>query len=172
MGVGMIVIALNCEAQMTLTPYGFMSDSAQAYLVWEFPDRSKQELYESSLNHFKRKYDNPDKVLQLVDNHSIFVNALLSVRYNVWNSMFGYKIRYEIDVSFKEGRMKVEPKIESIIELIMDLPGGRKMATSEIWVIENGEATIKRGDIVRGINKWINGYTEELRKSIISDNEW
>lgn len=102
----------SANAQFVLTPKGLKSvkDSSD-FVVFEFPNKTKEDLYKSTLLYFNKKYIDPESVIKTIENEMISVNGSIGV------SIFEKKIRiktYSFDIHcfykilFKDGKIRID----------------------------------------------------------------
>lgn len=110
--ITMCIIAWSANAQFVLTPKGLKSakDSSD-FVVFEFPNKSKEDLYKSALLYFNNKYINPESVIKPLEDEIISVNGSIGV------SIFEQKIKtktYSFDIHcfykilFKDGKIRID----------------------------------------------------------------
>lgn len=91
-------------------------DSTKNYVVLEYPKMSKVDLYKKTLTYLNSLYKVPGAVISIVDGESITVNGH-SDQPNVDNGVFKYPFDYNIVFQFKDGKIRVQPRIIKIEEL-------------------------------------------------------
>lgn len=106
-----LLFSINSFAQIPkfiLTPNGLVNqiDSTSNYLVLEFPETKKENLYNKSISYMHAVYASPKDVISELENESITVNAINrnSIRRN---SMHIFDINYTIKIDFKDNKLRI-----------------------------------------------------------------
>lgn len=94
-----------------LTQSGFVDaqDNQKNYIVLKFPGKTKSEIYTATKLFLNKQFNDPNKVIAVVDNEQIVVNAvenkavLASLDYH-YNEVY----------TFKDGKIKYEPNIKRL----------------------------------------------------------
>lgn len=91
-----------------LTPKGFVDseDHTKNYLVLEFPNKTKEELFKETMIYLTKNYVSAKDVISKVDNEVITINAYSSIPVTV--GFQKYTNRYTISFSFKDSKVKVD----------------------------------------------------------------
>jgi hypothetical protein len=167
-------MAQKSQAQIfELTPTGFDP------VVLEFEGRSAKSLQNSCLTRLNSFYVYPEKVLKVVDGHSIVVNAVSNSA--IESKLYTYQLEYVIEIFFKDGRMRVEPHMSSLTKTLYDLKTRvlltDKQATTgseeinAIWhTASNGEYFVLHKDVKKELERWFSAYVQLLVQAINEDN--
>lgn len=91
-----------------LTPNGFVDseDHTKNYLVLEFPNKTKEELFNETMIYLTKNYVSSKDVISKVDNEVITINAYSSIPVTV--GFQKYTNRYTISFSFKDSKVKID----------------------------------------------------------------
>jgi hypothetical protein len=90
-------------------------DSTKRFIVVDVPEFSKEALYSATLTHLNSVYRNPQRLITSVENKAITVNA-------VTRSIIGdldwyvYEVAYTVNLQFRDGRFRVDARINGIDE--------------------------------------------------------
>ena len=82
------------------------------HLITEIDNKSKTELYISTIDWIKDNYKNPDNVIKsTIENNKIRFEGINPKSYceNVLGMSNCFDIKYVIEVEFKDGKYKIEP---------------------------------------------------------------
>lgn len=175
---GSLIICLFGFAQtMKLTPDGFVdaSDSSKKYVVIEFPNASQSELYKDALVMLNKKYRSSKDVLSAVEPESITIDAISSHPVHR-TSMHSFTNRYNITISFKDGKIKVDaPSIQLYTydygkKQEMFLIGGFTIDGSSFGIYnKKGELKIEKAE--NDLNQFVNNFIADI-KNIQSKEDW
>ncbi len=106
-----VFLSLSCFAQkFELTPNGIVNsqDHTKNYVVIEIPDLSKDEIFTKAHQYITTKYISPQDVMSVSGTDLIAINGFLKAPYNDGMHNCDANIRYRINLSFKDGRFKIE----------------------------------------------------------------
>lgn len=94
-----------------LTPQNLVNaeDNSKSYIVLEFPEKTKEELYKSFKIYFQKLYDNSNFTMTNTENEQIVINNR-DVYVGLGFSYYYYKDIY----TFKDGKVKYEPYFEKL----------------------------------------------------------
>jgi len=180
--IGKVSFAQSTIPKFELKPNGLVGpDSTKNYIVLEAPKISKLDLYKKTLTYLNSIYNNPSKVITSVEGESIIVNGFTeAVRGPI--GFYKYPMSYNINIQFKDGRMKIEPYIVSLAEVWSKNEPERKIYINAsdsperaeincIFMISNktGKSFVFNEKLKAGIESWINAYVAGIAKSY-SDN--
>lgn len=104
-----ILTSLNGFSQkFELTPQGFVdsADHTKNYLVLEFPNKTKEELFKETMIYLNKSYFSPQDIISSVDKETITITTLSSHLIRAMVSEF-YN-QYSITFSFKDGKVKID----------------------------------------------------------------
>ena len=168
---------------MELKHQGFVaSDSTSTFVVIEFPNKSKKELYTNTLTYLNSIYGNPEKVLSTVENESIIVNGLTeSIKGSL--DWYKYPMFYRIIIMFKDEKIKLEPIITNLTEItgtgtenkyyVSNTDSPKEVEINCIWMEskKNNGYFLFRDELKLSIDNWFNSYVKSLKKGI-KNNDW
>lgn len=91
-----------------LTPNGFVDseDHTKNYLVLEFPNKTKEDLFKETLIYLNKTYFSPQDIISTVENETITITAVSSTLIRAMISEF-YN-QYSITLSFKDNKVKID----------------------------------------------------------------
>lgn len=167
--------------KMELKPNGFVSaaDSTKNYVVLEVPKVKQAELYKKTLTYLNGFYKNPSQVISAVDGESITVNGITNeIKGSI--EWYKYPMEYNIMIQFKDGKMKVSPKIISLNEIWSESKPARKIylkntdspkhvEISCIYMQHKVGYFLFLKELKESLDSWANGYTSGITKNL-SDN--
>lgn len=107
-----LLFTVNSFAQeFKLSPSGFVNPATEKdYVVLEFPNKTKEELYAATLKELYGVFKSPKTVLSELDNETITINAIASEKIRR-TSFHKYENQYAISLAFKEGKIKVSAPV-------------------------------------------------------------
>ena len=97
-----------------LTPCGFRSvtDSTKNYIVLNFPDKTKEDLYKEVLAWTNKNYGSGENTIRTINNENISIN---SISYNdikvASNAAIYCHMEYQLNISFKDDKIKIDAPI-------------------------------------------------------------
>lgn len=177
----LMLCTMPLEAQFLLTPDGFVNPKTPGknYVVYEFPGKSQQEIFNATVSYLYSIYVNPDVVLSLSGNNLITINGLGKNAIQTDRKSF-YDIKYTISIQIREERMRINaPYIVS-----MDNPNNAPYNYSEFYIVglgyfKNGVFN-KKGKVINetalfSIETFFEDYISRLRNGIFSgsnEEDW
>lgn len=179
------VFAFETNAQdiqkMELKPNGFVgNDSTKNYIVIEIPTKKQNELYKSALVYLSSIYRNPQNVITSVENESIIINGMTE---SIIGDLKWYKYRlyYNINIQFKDGKMKFEPTITDFIEIysenkerkiyVANSDSPNEAEINCIWMTGESKLTfLLKEDLKLSTENWLNGYLSSLIEGMTNDD--
>lgn len=163
--LGMIFCS-NLFAQV-VPEFSLMSDGTmqaldKSYIVVEFPDKTKSDLYSDVLFAVSSLYASPKDVLSTSENESITINGYAKdcLHYGM-NVM---SIHYSITMLFKDGKVRVNSP--QVVSIVFD---GGKISTNFVgWLktqnfFVNGEVNTKPNKV-----KVVEEYNRKMNSLIYS----
>ena len=144
-----ILNAQVVSQEFELTPENFRSksESDKDYIVIEVPGKTNNELFNKSKQFINQYYNNPKFVTSESDNSQIVINAYGS-KYSM--TMFSWYNEYQIELQFKDGKIKLSPKFK----WIKNYNGGDDiplvLSSGYMWAVFN-----KKGKVMRSKSKEI-----------------
>ncbi len=190
--VMVVVFSVDCKAQDTIPKFqlaynGFVGvdeNSVKHYLVLDVPSKSKKELYSSCLVSLSKMYTYPNKVLSTVENESIVINGFIQSLKDK-NDLYNYQLYYNINIQFKEGKLKIEPVISKLFELptfsekknriyIVNTNSSKKGEIHCIWMLskKTNEYFLFKKELKNIIDNWMNAYVSRLHREIKVVDNW
>ncbi|MDX6748168.1 DUF4468 domain-containing protein [Polaribacter sp. PL03] len=123
--------------------FKFDNKGLNDYLVINFKDKAKSELYSKSINWIKETFKKPEEVINSkIANEKIFIEGISpsTLRIGSGSSM---NAKYIIEIAFKEGKIKFTPtKLEYYT---------KEYGWNEIFINENAKRYYKNSGKVRGL---------------------
>lgn len=181
---------------MVLTNKGFISqdDSVKNYVVYEYNNISKADLYKSVLLFIQKKYRSPKDVLNEVPNESISISGLQPDCIGIpWRSKIDqkfsgkYAVRYDMSynfiVQFKENKIRIDAPF---FECERVLTGGKKAMLITVgkkgflsdnhYIFSEKDGSIKEPDAKFQLENFFNKIFMEIKDAPITaqknDSEW
>lgn len=93
------------------TEFKFSKEGFTDYVVTEVPGKTQSELYKKAIDWVSVTYKNPKEVIKAqIENDYIRIQGASStlVIFNVLGSKTYYDSRYQIEISFKDGKYKFD----------------------------------------------------------------
>lgn len=123
--------------------FNFDNKGLNDYLVLNFKDKTKSELYSKTINWIKETFKKPDEVINSkIENEKIFIEGISpsTLRIGGGSSM---NAKYRIEIAFKEGKIKFNPtRLEYYT---------KEYGWNEIFINENAKRYYKKSGKVRGL---------------------
>ena len=183
-----LILTVNLYSQDTLPKMelkhkGFVaSDSTSTFVVIDYPDKSKNDLYTNALTYLNSIYGDPEKVLSTVENESIIVNGLTeSIKGSL--DWYKYPMFYKIIIQFKDEKIRVEPIITDLTEItgtgtinkyyVSNTDSPKEVEINCIWMKskKTNDYFLFRDELKLSIDNWINSYVKNLVNGI-ENNDW
>ena len=108
-------VCVNLNAQLKLTCNGFVDDKNKEknYVVVTFDSLSQKKLYTEVLKFITTSFKSPKDVLNEVENEMITIRGVQLKKIGIGMRVgkaytFVYDIDYNITISFKDGRIKID----------------------------------------------------------------
>lgn len=151
-----------------VTPEGLRDVNLKPYIVLDFPGKSAAELFESSLLFVNERFQNPKEVIASeITNKKLRFSEHTTMRVTNGGVKVTVNITYDIDLDFKEGRVKYE-----IVNLDMGAFAfkGSIWKTYPIWNEKNGKLRLEeeKNELEELFNKGISLYVN----SINNESDW
>lgn len=168
----------NSYPKMELKPNGFVAeDSTKNYIVLDFPEQSKDQLYKSALTYLNSIYNNPQRVLNVSEGESIVVNGFTN---SIKGSLdwYEYPMNYQILIEFKDARIRVVPSILSLEEIVSkdlkhkyyvkntDSSNSVEINSIYMWSNKIGGFFLFQENLKNSIDSWLNAYISMLGNSM------
>lgn len=175
-----VLLSINSHAQFSLTKEGFINteDNAKNYVVIEFEDMPKDELYLRTLKYVTSTYKSAKDVVSKVDNEMITLNG--SEPNKILAKTIRYDISYNVTISFKDNKIKIDaPTFECSSfsggkPYRLTMSGSNGGFGSEVTIglfKKNGEASLK--NTIIEIESFFNGLVSGIKGSINGNqDEW
>ena len=152
------------------------SDTSKSYIVVDFPEKSKADIYKQVERWVNKKYISPKDVVSKVDNESISINGVSknAVRRN---SMHSFDMNYTITVEFNDNKMKINAPWFRLTNLY-------NMKLQELHLVSNNSFTgsdlgiwstslkLKSEKAKLDLEDYFTKYISELQKGIVEKNDW
>lgn len=186
-----IFISLNIKGQngipkMELKQNGFVGvelDSTKNFIVIEIPNKKKSDLYKSTLIYLNSIYTNPQKVLSTIENEAIVINGLTKLIKDK-DELYDYRLFYNINIQFKDGKLKFQPTVTELIEVfssisresriyIVNTDSPKDIEINCIWMQgkKSKEYFLFKNDLKIKLDNWVNDYVFNLLNGI-EKNDW
>lgn len=169
--------ALMYGQKFQLTPNGFVNaeDNSKNYVVVDFPNKSKEEIYKKVSVMLNKKYKSSKDVISAVEPESITINAISAKKIRR-TGMHSFDNRYNITLSFKDGKVKIDaPSFELSTfdygkKQEMFLIGGFSLDGSSFGIY-NKKGELKINKAADDLNTFANEFIEDI-KNIEKQDEW
>lgn len=123
--------------------FNFDNNGLNDYLVLNFKNKTKSELYSKTINWIKETFKKPNEVINSkIENEKIFIEGISpsTLRIGGGSSM---NAKYRIEIAFKEGKLKFNPtRLEYYT---------KEYGWNEIYINENAKRYYKKNGKVRGL---------------------
>lgn len=161
-----------------LTAKGFVNseDTSKDYIVVEFPEKTKEELYKQVLITLNKKYKSAKNVISSVEPENITLNAISASRIRRTNS-HSFENKYNITLSFKDGKIKIDaPQVDLYTfdygkKQEMYLVGGFSLDGSSFGIF-NKKGDVKIEKAKEDLESFANSFIEDIKNGINSKDEW
>lgn len=180
--ITLLTVSICANAQFALTPNNFIStnDESKSYIVLEFGDVSKQELYNRAKKYLNTVYNNPDLVISSVENEQITIDAYTEI---VLPFALGIKstedFYYKYTIDFKDGRIRFYPLYKHILITesdIYEVPLFGYKSMGQILGIYNKKKKCIAPNWIEPINDCVNNFVESLDQALngndASTDDW
>lgn len=151
--------------------------SNKNYTVFEYPGKTKADLYTLVLKNITRLYLSPKSITSKVENEIISINAVASSVLPVDKSSF-LDCGYILTIQFKDGKIKVDaPSITSVTwgANHRDVNGifGEWMKGQRMFVGKKGYEKLNKPEAIDYFTRRINAIVESIVKiEPSSDQNW
>lgn len=168
--------------EVSLKPIGLVGpDSTKNYVVILVPKATKADLYKKTLTYLNSIYKNPAKVISSVDGESITVNGYTDEIKGSFH-LYTYSMHYNINLQFKDGKIKLQPNITDLIEdkhdskpdlkyyiNSYDSPDRAEVNCIYLKQVGSGKVVLFNQALKSSIDIWANNYVAGIVKSF-NDN--
>lgn len=154
----------------TLTANNFINTvNNDDFIVLEFTDKPKNELFNLTKEFINTYYNNPKFVTSESEKDQLVVNAFGK---NYSMTMFKWYNEYQYELLFKDGKIKFTPKFK----WIKNFNGGNDiplvLAPGYIWAVFNTKGKIMRSKAKDIADQDVNDFIKSLKNKIESKEEW
>lgn len=157
------------EFELTSDNFKNKSEINNDYIVLEIPGKTKNELFTKSKEFINQYYNNPKYVTSETENSQIVVNAFGSKYYM---TMFNWYNEYQIELQFKDDKIKVTPKFK----WIKNYNGGNDVplviGPGYLWAVYNKKGKVMRSKSKEVAEQDLKDFVNGLLKKINSNNDW
>lgn len=166
-----------------ITPNGFFNtaDDSKRYVVLDFPNISKEELFLDAIKFINANYERPEEITNILENEQIVITdfSFINVKTNFFNAYESLQLKYfyKYDLQFRDGKIRIEPKFDylryigshSNINLI-----GDKSFNSVNSGLFNRKGKAINKDIIEAVDEKTNEFIRSLEERIQTSikNEW
>jgi len=164
-----LIAGMTFGQTFKLTPENYKTADNKDYVVYEFPGKSKTELFKTAKIYITSNYKNlkgdgynevePDQIVL-----NLRANAGTIKRLGIPVIGGDFTNRYEIN--FKDEKIMVKPQFESI-----ELPDGMGGLTDKQAFNKKGDVSINKIHF-EGIQEKTNQFVEELQKGMQKSSDW
>ncbi|MFR3058347.1 DUF4468 domain-containing protein [Phocaeicola coprophilus] len=156
----------------------FKSDAAyhsadgNRFIVFEYPNMSKNELFNKIYLSASKLYTNPDKVISKVDGELISLHGI-SGNCIKWGQWSYFSVEYVIKFQFKDNKIRVD--VPEIVNFYND--DGRSYGSPLGWLrtqrIFTEEKTTDKEIVIKGFEDAVNDVINSvLYNAFNDDNDW
>lgn len=164
---GLATIQAQSSAQFTLTPEGF-SD----YVVTDVPGKSQADLYKKTIEWISTAVKHPtEKIVSKTENQKIVFEGTDKIVSLNGAMKLSYESRYQIEVSFKEGKYKFDLlKLEYNTPRTAHGPGGwRDFELTDVGVYFTKQGELRPANKFHSeIPEYFNNLNNDLKRYIES----
>lgn len=178
--IHLLTAALFCTTiaaqEFELTATGFQSGEND-YLILEYPESSKEELYKAALAYLHTRYHNPKEALSLLENESITISghSRNQVRRNNFHT---FDLDYTWSIRFKDGKVRFDAPAVIMRNwyegdwqlLLINLEKGGFMDTYRMGIYKKGK--LKHELAKSDLEQYFNSFIKEFSNSVLSNNDW
>ena len=175
-----LVFGQDATPLQTPSPSNFTITKAEGlspFIIVKTENKTKEELYKKTIEWINKNYNEPSEVIKAqVENDYIRFQGVSKDKY-CWTNMMSFcnDIRYEIEISFKDGKYKFE-----VLNLehyhVTGASGIRswyKVDYKDSWTHfkKDGEVRKMYVDNIVQITSFFNGLSKNLYDYIYNQNE-
>ncbi len=170
-----LLATVSAKAQFVLTPEGLINSENpdNNYIIYEFNEKSQQELFDAAMSYLFSYYVNPDVVLSSSEPHSITINALSENTIQIQKKLFA-DITYTISIQIKDNKIRINtPYIVSIIHDHIEYTIKGYMMFGHCVYSNKGKLINELAK--QSIESFFNKYNTDLYKGILNstnEDEW
>ena len=164
---GLLAICIdNVYGQLTLTPDGLTIDDGGDYIVLDFSDKSKEQLFDNAHLFAGSNFVSPQDVISVSGKEQITLNGVVS---NIeWKNIMVQhcSVNFTITMLFKDGKIRINiPTINSIHT------SGAELYIVQSTVLLTDGIFKKNGKLYSaktksGIEDFFNGFIKDLKEYI------
>jgi len=163
--------------KMDLRPSGFFGpDSISRYVIINMPKVNKADLYKKTLTYVNSLYQDPQAVVTAVPGESITINAQTdNIKGKAENAY--YPTKYNIIIEFKDGKIKFQPTIISMVEhwraierstpfYVSNKQSTDPYEVNAVWIVRDNGPLLFHKEVKLSLDEWINGYIAGIASKV------
>jgi hypothetical protein len=177
LSIALAVISSVLSAQtFIVTPDGLRdsSDNKKYYIVLQMPGRSASQLYSTCLKELIRNRSGKERTVTASTENEFIKYETLDKTFMIVNNG-GAKIlfsaRYTIELSFKDGRIRVEPTLLNMFSGELGIPIVFTGGLLDGYAIYDKKGNLKRPVIKSDLERYFSDLVKSLRYEISPDQK-
>ncbi|TDQ80227.1 hypothetical protein [Sphingobacterium yanglingense] len=167
---------------LKITPNGFVDrrDSSKKYIILDFPNISKRELFKETIKYINANYEHPEEITNLLNDEQIVITDFELIKVNagfLGGGSIDLQYYYKYDLQFKDGKIRFDPKFDFLkywdSNTIISLIGERSFAAGATGLFNRkGKATNDK--MVQAVEDKTNAFIQSLKERInsLNDSNW
>lgn len=165
-----LFISICSFSQYVLTPDNFKDkdDLSKDYIVLDYVGKSQSELFNLSKQFINTYYHNPKFVSSEANNNQLVINALGN---NYKMVMFNWNNEYQIELLFKDDKIKITPKFKWVKNLNGSDDVPLVIQSGYMWAVFNKKGKVMRSSAKVAAENDLNNFIADLKKKIESKKE-
>lgn len=164
------VSVITYSQTFQLTPDNFKQvESQEDYIIIDFPQKNKEELFNKTKEFVNSYYNNPKFVTSESEKDQIVINAF-GEKYNM--TMFNWNNEYQIEILFKNEKIKITPKFKWIKNFNGGADVSLNMGNGQLWAVFNKKGKVMRSKAKETAENDINSFLQNLKVKINKSNDW
>ncbi len=172
---GVLCFAINdLQAQFVLTPNGLKCEGDNDYIVIEFEDKTKEQLFDNTHLFASSSFVSPHDVISVSGKEQITLNGVAT---NIrWRNIIlkHCSVNFTITILFKDGKIRIN---NPIINRIYTSGSELKLVKSNVMTTDgifkkNGK--IYSEPTKEDIENFFNKFVDDLKQYIVQDkhSDW
>ena len=176
---------LFAQDKMELLPEGFKTsqvDQSSEFLIIDIPGKTQEQLYKATLVYLNGTFRNPKNVITAVESESVIVNAYTDA-FGANSELKNYELWYNLNMKFKDGKIRFEPIIVDLAQTFMDQPKRTVYISSTdssnpaeincVWMHSKKDNNyfVFNQELKASLDTWINTIINDL-KTGIEKSDW
>ncbi|MFD2555276.1 hypothetical protein [Sphingobacterium tabacisoli] len=167
---------------LKITPNGFVDlhDSSKKYIILDFPNISKEELFKETIKYINANYDRPEEITNLLPEEQIVVTYFDLIKVNagfLGGGSVDLQYYYKYDIQFKESKIRFEPKFDYLKDwdsnTVITLTGDKYFGSGATGLF-NRKGKPTNDKMIQAVEDKTNEFIQSLKEKInsLNDSNW